>query len=59
MDGRRPRVVRVRVWSRLPEVLEPGVYIVNGLRVVVRERVARDALKRTVAIMRRRGGRYL
>ena len=53
------RIIKVRSWSELPEILEPGVYIINGDRIVVRETVSRDALKRTVAIMKRRGGKYV
>jgi len=52
------RIVRAKSWSELPEVLEPGTYYVGGERIVVRERVSRDSLKRTFAIMRRRGGVY-
>ena len=55
----KARVVRVKSWSELPEVLEPGEYYVNGERVVMRERVSRDALKRTIIIMKRRKGRYV
>lgn len=55
----KPRVVRVKSWSELPEVLEPGEYHVDGERIVVRERVSRDALKRTIVIMKRRKGRYV
>ena len=55
----KARVVRVRSWSELPDILEPGEYYVNGERVVVRERVSRDALKRTIVIMKRRKGRYV
>ncbi len=57
-DGSKARVVRVGRWTELPEVLEPGVYIVDGEEIVVRERVSRDALKRTLLIMKRRGGVY-
>ncbi len=53
------RIIKVRSWSELPETLEPGVYFINGDRIVVRETVSRDALKRTMVIMKRRGGRYV
>jgi len=53
------RIVKAGSWSELPEVLEPGVYIINGARIVVRERAPRDSLKRTFAIMKRRGGVYV
>ena len=57
--AQKPRIVKAGSWSELPDVLEPGVYIINGARIVVKERVSRDSLKRTFAIMRRRGGVYV
>lgn len=52
-------ITRARSWKDLPEVLEPGVYIVDGEKVVVRERVSRDSLRRTLSIMKRLGGVYV
>ena len=46
-------------WSRLPRVLEPGVYYVGGARIVVVERIPRDAVRRAVMKMRRRRGKYV
>lgn len=51
------RVVRVRSWSELPEILEPGTYYVNGRRVVVYSPVSREALRKTSRYVRR-GGVY-
>ncbi len=53
------KIVKAKSWSELPETLEPGVYFINGDRIVVRETVSRDALKRTIVIMKRRGGKYV
>ena len=53
------RVVRAEKWEDLPEVLEPGVYYVNHERIVVKERVSRESLKRALSIMKERGGRYV
>ena len=46
-----------RSWSELPEVLEPGVYIVDGRRLTVREPVGREALRKAVARLSRSGTR--
>ena len=53
------RIVEARDWRELPEVLEPGVYIIAGERIEVEEKVSRDALKRTIEIMKKRGGIYI
>ena len=53
------RVIEVRSWRDLPEVLEPGIYVVAGERIEVEERVSRDALMRTLEIMKRRRGVYV
>ena len=53
------RVVKVKTWNELPEILEPGVYYINGERITVKERVSRDSLKRTIMIMKKRGGTYV
>ena len=38
----KTRIVRARSWSELPEILEPGVYYVNGTKIVIRETVEKD-----------------
>ena len=53
------RVVTVKSWDELPRVLESGVYIVDGERILVRERVPRDVLKRATITMKRRKGIYI
>jgi len=45
---KRLRVVKANSWDELPEVLEPGVYYVNGERHTIRARVSRDALVKTI-----------
>ena len=59
MAGPERTVVVVGSRRELPEALEPGVYYVGGVRVAVRERVPRDAVRRALAFMKRRGGRYV
>lgn len=55
----RLRIVEARSWRDLPEVLEPGVYIVSGKRIEVLEKVSRDALRKTLEAMEKRGGIYV
>lgn len=35
------RVVKVASWSSLPELLEPGVYYVAGIKFTVKEAIPR------------------
>ena len=51
------KIVKARSWSELPEVLEPGVYIVDGRRLTVREPVGRDTLRRALARLSKSGTR--
>ena len=52
------KVVRVRSWSELPEVLEPGVYVVGGRCFVVVERVEREVMEVFMGFVARIHGRY-
>ena len=49
------RVIRVDSWDELPEVLEPGVYIVRGKRIEVYEPMHRDNLRRIIRRLPRKG----
>ncbi|MEB3778721.1 MAG: hypothetical protein GSR85_00600 [Desulfurococcales archaeon] len=55
----RLKIREVNSWKELPEVLEPGVYIVAGERIEVEEKVSRDALMRTLEVMKKRKGIYV
>ncbi len=55
----RLKIIEVSSWKELPEVLEPGVYIVAGERIEVEEKVSRDALMRTLEVMKKRKGVYV
>lgn len=59
MHMERLKIVEVRSWNELPEVLEPGIYIIAGERIEVEEKVSRDALMRTLKIMKKRKGIYV
>lgn len=50
---------RAKSWDDLPEVLGPGVYIIGGDRIEVLERVGREPLRRTIEIMKTKGGVYI
>ncbi len=49
------RVIQVDSWDDLPEVLEPGVYIVRGKRIEVFEPMHRDNLRRIIRRLPRKG----
>ena len=55
----RLRIVEARSWRCLPEILEPGVYIVSGERIEVLEKVSRDALRNSLEAMKKRRGIYV
>lgn len=55
--AQEPRVVRAGSWEELPEILEPGIYIVDGRKLTVREPVGRDALRKALARLSRSGTR--
>ena len=47
--GKRPRkVIRAREWRELPEILEPGVYYVRGVKFTVCEPLPREAMRQTI-----------
>ncbi len=52
---RKVRVVRVESWSEIPEVLEPGVYIVNGERHTIRARVLKEDLLKALRRAAKKG----
>ncbi len=52
------KVVRVESWDELPEVLEPGVYIVGGERVEVVEKVEREFIQMAISGIKKLHKRY-
>ena len=53
----RIRVVKVRSWDELPEILEPGIYNVNGETHVIEEEVPKKVILR--ALKYKRAGKTL
>ena len=53
----KTRIVRARSWSELPEILEPGVYYVNGRRYTIRVRVSKKAVVEAIRRAKRKGAR--
>ena len=47
------RDTHVKAWDELPEVLEPGVYFVNGEKHTILETIERDLLWLTIRRMER------
>ncbi len=58
MRGVAQKVVRVRSWSELPEVLKPGVYEVEGERFTVVEPVEREFIRMAIPGIKRFHKRY-
>ena len=52
------KVIEVKSWDELPEVLEPGVYIVNGETVEIVERVEREFIRMAVSGIKKLHKRY-
>ena len=57
--GQRLRVVRARSWDELPEVLEPGVYIVNGRRHTVLEPIEKELLLKIIRRVSKLKGKFI
>ena len=43
--SKKVRVVKVKSFKELPEVVRPGTYVINGSKVVVEEPIRRSTLK--------------
>ncbi len=41
----KTKVIKVKSWSELPEVLKPGVYVVDGKRFIVKKTVEREFMR--------------
>lgn len=46
--SKKARVVRVKSFKELPEVVRPGTYVINGVRVEVVRSLSRDGLRMLV-----------
>jgi len=38
----RVKVVKVKSWAELPEILEPGIYNVGGVTFTIKEPIPRE-----------------
>ena len=54
----RPRIIRVRSWSELPEVLEPGIYKIDGATLKLREPLEKSVAKELVSFVKRIHKKY-
>ncbi len=51
------RVVRVKSWSELPEILEPGEYYINGRKYTIKATVSKKAVKDAIMRAKKKGVR--
>ena len=56
--AQKTRVVRAKSWSELPEILEPGVYEVDGEKFTVTEPVEREFMFMAISGIKRLHKRY-
>ena len=54
----KPRVVRVKSWSELPDTLEPGIYKIDGATLKLKEPLDKDEAKELVSLVKRIDKRY-
>ncbi len=52
------KVIKVRLWDELPEVIESGKYLIGGTKVIVKERVLKSTLKILVKYCKYLSKRY-
>jgi len=46
------KTFKAKSWSELPEILEPGTYVVNGRKFVVVKRVERDVMREFLRLVK-------
>jgi hypothetical protein len=56
--AQRPRVVRARSWDELPEILEPGTYIVDGEKFIVVEPVEKEFMRMAISGIKKFHAQY-
>ena len=54
----KARVVRVRSWSELPDILEPGEYVVDGATLRLKEPLEKEDAKELVSLVKRIDKKY-
>ena len=54
----KPRVVRVKSWSELPEVLEPGEYVIDGVTLRLKEPLEKEDARELVSLVKRVDKKY-
>ena len=54
----KPRIIQVKNWSDLPEILEPGTYKINGATLKLKEPIYKDEAKELVSLVKRIDKKY-
>ena len=54
----KPRVIRVKSWSELPDILEPGIYKIDGATLKLKEPLDKDEARELVSLVKRIDKKY-
>ncbi|NPA05450.1 MAG: hypothetical protein GXO09_05090 [Crenarchaeota archaeon] len=52
------KIVKVKSWDELPEILEPGEYEVDGVRITIAEALPREVVERHCRLGRMLAEKY-
>ena len=53
----KARIIRVSGWSELPDVLEPGIYYIDGHKYTIKARVSKKAVLDAIRRAKKKGSR--
>ena len=54
----KPRVTRVKSWSELPDILEPGIYKIDGATLKLKEPLDKDEARELISLVKRIDKKY-
>ena len=54
----KPWVIRVKSWSELPDILEPGIYKIDGATLKLKEPLDKDEARELVSLVKRIDKKY-
>jgi len=54
----KAKSTRARTWEELPEILQPGTYYVNGVKLEIREPITKEEARMAATGIKRLANRY-